>query len=69
MPHVRDRSRHDQQQMHGLIPRADLNGDKWTSREATEGVAHLYSSKFPPMRAFILLFIHAAPRRIPAAAL
>lgn len=41
MLHVDDRSRHDLQQMHSLIPCAHSNGDKWMSQEATEGVAHL----------------------------
>lgn len=47
MLRVAHTSRHDLQQMHSLIPSADSNGDKWTSRQATEGVAHLYSSTFP----------------------
>ena len=47
MLRVAHTSRHDLQQMHSLIPSADFNGDKWTSRQATEGVAHLYSSTFP----------------------
>lgn len=61
---VDDRSRHDLQQMHGLIPSADSNGDKWTSRRATEGVAHLYSSKIPQnlclYRVYVFMSIPAA---------
>lgn len=61
-----DGSRHDQQQMHSLIPCTDSNGDKWTSREATEGVTHLYSSKFSQMCAFVCVFM-SSEGHVPAA--